>query len=72
MYSHPERDNMKKRNYEILEKDYQMPKIDEKTIEGILNHPKFYRGHLRTALGKIYTTDEFKKHSDEVLGRKLP
>lgn len=63
---------MKKRNYEILEKEYQMPKIDEKTIEGILSHPKFFRGHVRTAMGKLYTTDEFKKRSDEVLGRKLP
>ena len=49
-----------------------MPDIDEKTIEGILNYPEFFRGHVRTAMGKIYTSDEFKRRSDEVLGRELP
>lgn len=63
---------MKKINYAILEQDYRMPNIDEKTIEGILNHPQFFRGHLRTAIGKIYKEGEFEKRRDEVLARKLP
>lgn len=60
------------RNYDILEKEYQTPKIDGKTIDGILRHPRFFRGHVRTAMGKLYTTGEFEKRSDEVLGRRLP
>lgn len=49
-----------------------MPIIDDETIKGILSHPKFFRGHVRTAVGKIYKTGEFEKRSDRVLGMKLP
>lgn len=63
---------MKKVNYSILEQNYKLPDIDEKTIEGILAHPQFYRGHLRTAIGKIYKKGEFEKRRDEVFARELP
>ena len=49
-----------------------MPVINDSTIKGILNHPKFFRGHVRTAIGNIYKTGEFEKRSDRVLGTKLP
>lgn len=49
-----------------------MPIINEETIAGILRHPKFFRGHVRTATGKIYKTGEFEKRSDRVLGMRLP
>lgn len=61
-----------KKNYAILEQEYKIPNIDEKTIMGILSHPKFFRGHLRTVVGKIYKKGEFEKRRDEVLDRKLP
>lgn len=60
----------KKKN--ITGKSYNMPVINDETIKGILNHPKFFRGHVRTAIGKIYKTGEFEKRSDRVLGMKLP
>lgn len=63
---------MEKMNYTILEEEYTLPNIDDKTIEGILNYPQFFRGHVRTAMGKIYKKGEFEKRSDEVLARKLP
>ena len=53
-------------------KRYSMPIINEETIAGILRHPKFFRGHVRTAAGKIYKTGEFEKRSDRVLGMRLP
>lgn len=37
-----------------------MPIINDETIAGILRHPKFFRGHVRTATGKIYKTGEFE------------
>ena len=53
-------------------KRYSMPIINEEAIAGILRHPKFFRGHVRTATGKIYKTGEFEKRSDRVLGMRLP
>ena len=61
-----------RKNYSILEAEYVIPHIKKSTIEKILKHPQFFRGHVRTEIGNIYTSDEFKKKSDEVLGRKLP
>ena len=61
-----------KKNKKISEKSYNMPVINDSTIKGILNHPKFFRGHVRTAIGNIYKTGEFEKRSDRVLGTKLP
>lgn len=56
-----------------LEKNYYVPVITEKTIEGIKRHPKFYLGApVRVKMGKIYKTGEFEKRSDEVLSRELP
>lgn len=62
----------KSKEKSILEKAYIMPNIDNNTIRGILKHPKFFRGHVRTSIGKIYKTDEFKKRSDKILGMKMP
>ena len=56
----------------ILEQAYPSLNITQKTIDGILKRPSFYRGHVRTSIGKIYTTDEFKKRSDAVLGKRMP
>ena len=61
---------MKEKN--ILEKEYPNLNITQKTINEILKHPKFFRGHVRTFMGKIYTNDDFKKRSDSVLSKKLP
>lgn len=61
---------MKKKRFKG--KVYKTPMIDENTIKGILEHPKFFRGHVRTAVGKIYKVGEFEKRSDKVLGMKLP
>lgn len=60
----------KKKN--ISRRSYSVPIINDETIKSILNHPKFFRGHVRTATGKIYKTGEFEKRSDRVLGMKLP
>lgn len=45
----------------------ELPLINEKTIDNIKKHPSFYRGHIRTALGRVYKTDEFERKSDKVL-----
>ena len=49
-----------------------VPLIDDKTIERILQHPRFFRGHVKTATGKLYKTGEFEKRSDKVLGMRMP
>ncbi len=49
-----------------------VPLIDDKTIKGILQHPRFFRGHIKTATGKLYKTGEFEKRSDKVLGMRMP
>lgn len=56
----------------IIEQAYPSLNITQKTIDGILRRPSFYRGHVRTSIGKIYTTTEFKKRSDDVLGKRMP
>lgn len=56
----------------MSQRSYRNPVINDETIRGILSHPKFFRGHVRTATGKIYKTGEFEKRSDRVLGMKLP
>lgn len=56
----------------VLERPYHAPIIDNKTIEEILSHPKFFRGHVRTSTGKLYTTEEFAERSDRILGEKMP
>lgn len=63
---------MKKRDCTILEKDFPAPTITCKTIQGIVENPRFFRGHVRTATGRIYQQDEFECRSKEVLNRKLP
>lgn len=63
---------MREINYTLLEKNYIQPDITQKTIDGILHHPQFFRGHVRTSVGKLYTGDEFAKRSNEVLAKKLP
>lgn len=60
----------KKKN--IPRRSYRIPVINDETIKGILGHPKFFRGHVRTATGKIYKTGEFEKRSDRILGMRLP
>lgn len=61
-----------KKKKSIARRSYSIPVINDKTIKGILSHPKFFRGHVRTAMGKVYKTGEFEKRSDRVLGMKLP
>lgn len=56
----------------ISKKSFVPPVINDNTINGILSHPKFFRGHIRTATGRIYKTGEFEERSDRVLGTKLP
>lgn len=56
----------------ILEQPYRSPRITEKTIEEILKNPRLYRGHVRTAMGSVYKTDDFKRMSDDVLGKRMP
>ena len=56
----------------LSETSYSLPVLNDSTIKGILNHPKFFRGHVRTAIGNIYKSGEFEKRSDRVLGMKLP
>lgn len=56
----------------ISKKTFKPPVINDDTINGILNHPKFFRGHIRTATGRLYKTGEFEERSDRVLGTKLP
>ncbi len=63
---------MEKRNRDILEKAYPALNITDETINDILKRPKFFRGHVRTAMGRIYTTEGFRKRSDEVLKKQLP
>lgn len=61
-----------KREKIVQEKSYKMPLISAETIKGILRYPRFFRGHVRTAMGKIYKTGEFERRSDRVLGMKMP
>lgn len=63
---------MTKNKNVIAEKPYALPNINKKNIDGILKHPKMFRGHVRTSTGRLYTTDEFKQKSDRVLGKKMP
>lgn len=57
----------------ILEKDYPELNITEQTIENIKKHPRLYRNSpTRISMGKIYTTEEFQKRSDEILTMRLP
>ena len=60
------------RNSDILETPYPPLNITQKGIEKILRHPSAFRGHVRTAMGKIYTNNKFKERSDSVLSKKLP
>lgn len=61
-----------KKKYSILEMDYKVPEINDKTIKEILNHPQKFRGHVRTSTGRLYKTGEFEKKSDEILTKQLP
>lgn len=65
---------MKTKRKKILQqrKSYKMPLINDKTIKGILSHPSFFRGHVRTATGKIYKTGEFEERSNRVLKMRMP
>lgn len=63
---------MTENNKKIIDQAYPSLNITQKTIDGILRRPSFYRGHVRTSIGKIYTTDNFKKRSDDVLGKRMP
>lgn len=56
----------------ILEQEYKTPVITEETIKNIISHPRFFRGHMRTAMGRLYTNEEFKKRSDEILAKEMP
>ena len=56
----------------IIEQAYPSLNITQNTIDGILKRPSFFRGHVRTSIGRIYTTSEFKKRSDDVLGKSMP
>jgi hypothetical protein len=56
----------------IFSKEYANPTINDCTIANICNHPAFFRGHLRTTLGKLYKTGEFEKKSDIIMNTKLP
>lgn len=56
----------------ILEQEYKTPVITEETIKNIISHPRFFRGHVRTAMGRLYTNEEFKKRSDEILAKEMP
>ena len=55
----------------ILEQEYKTPVITEETIKNIISHPRFFRGHMRTAMGRLYTNEEFKKRSDEILAKEM-
>lgn len=63
---------MNKIQHEILEQVYTPPIVNKKTIEGIKNHSKLYRGHVRTSIGKIYKSGEFQKKREAILRRTLP
>ena len=56
----------------ILEQEYKTPVITEETIKNIISHPRFFRGHVRTAMGRLYTNEEFKKRSNEILAKEMP
>ncbi len=57
----------------ILEKEYPELNITEEILKNIKNHPSLYSSApVKTFMGKIYTTEEFQKRSDEVLAMSLP
>lgn len=56
----------------ILEQEYKTPVITEETIKNIIGHPRFFRGHARTTMGRLYTNEEFKKRSNEILAKEMP
>lgn len=56
----------------ILEQEYKTTVITEETIKNIISHPRFFRGYVRTAMGRLYTNEEFKKRSNEILAKEMP
>ena len=63
---------MTESNVKIIDQAYPSLNITKKTIDEALKRPSFFRGHVRTSIGKFYTTDGFKKRSEDVLGKRLP
>ncbi len=63
---------MSEKKTDITEQAYPSLNITQETIDNILKRPSFFRGHVRTSIGRIYTTSGFKKRSDEVLGKRMP
>ena len=58
---------------EVLEAEYPEPIITEETIADIKSHPELYVGApVKTATGRIYTTEAFEKRSEELLSKELP
>lgn len=55
-----------------MQKSYRKPSITKNTILGILQHPTFFRSHVRTMIGNIYNDGEFEKRSNNVLSMRLP
>ena len=56
----------------VIELPYRSPNFSKESIRKAIIRPRFFRGHVRTALGKLYTNKEFNKRSDDVLKRKMP
>ncbi len=56
----------------VMERNFNAPKITDKTLTDIKNNPKLYRGHVNTTVGKIYKSGEFEIYSDYILNKKLP
>ena len=56
----------------ILEQEYKTPVITEETIKNIISYLRFFRGHVRIIMGRLYTNEEFKKRSNEILEKEMP
>lgn len=56
----------------VLDVPYKTPIITKGTLKVTTSHPRFFRGHVRTSLGKLYTNEEFKERSNNILAKELP
>lgn len=56
-----------------IETSYGKLNITHATIDSIKRYPRMYtRSPIRTRMGRIYTNEEFRNRSDEVLSKRLP
>lgn len=57
---------------EIAFRDFKKLKITKASIQDIFMHPRLYRGSVKTAIGAIYTNEEYEEFRQRAYNIKLP